>query len=192
MRWRTAWLVLLTLSGAAAAAQPAGTEFEELMALFRARNHSHVSFTETHEMAMLQQPLTSSGELLYAAPGRLEKRTLAPRPETLILDHGVLTARRGKREHQVELSAYPQALPFIESLRATLAGDGAALERYFKVEFSGGLPHWTLRLTPRDAALGRSVAEVTLSGEQGTIRALEIREPDGDRSLISLGPEISP
>jgi hypothetical protein len=192
MRWHTAWLALLTLAGAAASGQPSGAAFEELMALFHARQRSHVSFTETHEMAMLQQPLTSSGELLYEAPGRLEKRTLAPRPETLILDHGVLSARRGKHEHQVELSAYPQALPFVESLRATLAGDRAALERYFKVDFSGELPNWTLRLTPRDAALARSVAEVTLSGEQGTLHTLEIREADGDRSLISIGPEISP
>ena len=36
-------------------------------------------------MAMLKEPLHSSGELLYEAPDRLEKRTLKPRPEVLLL-----------------------------------------------------------------------------------------------------------
>jgi hypothetical protein len=193
MNRRAAFTVLLALSASAAGAQPTtATDFGQLMALFRARQRSHVTFTETHEMAMLKQPLTSSGELRYEAPARLEKRTLTPRPETLILDGDVLTARRGKHEHQLELAAYPQAVPFVESMRATLAGDAAALERYFNVQFSGGLTDWKLRLTPRDAALAQSVAEVTLSGEQAAIHTVEIRERDGDRSLISVGPEIPP
>ena len=37
----------------------------------------------------------SSGELFYDAPDRLEKRTLTPSAESLVLDHGVLTAQRG-------------------------------------------------------------------------------------------------
>ena len=184
---------VLALSASAALAQSGSdADFGKLMALFHERQRSHVSFTETHQMAMLKQPLTSSGELFYEAPARLEKRTLAPKAETLILDHEVLTARRGKHERQVALDVYPQAVPFVESMRATLAGDAAALERYFSVQFSGSLASWELRLTPRDASLAQSVAKVTLSGEQAAIRAVEIRERDGDRSLISIGPEIPP
>jgi hypothetical protein len=192
MNRRAAFLLLLAMPGSVLAQAPSDPGFEELMGLLRARARSHVSFTETHQMAMLKEPLTSSGELLYEAPGRLEKRTLAPRPETLILDNGVLTARHGTHERRLELSAYPQVAPLVESLRATLAGDGAALERYFNVQFTGGLADWKLRLTPRDATLAQSVAEVILSGEQAAIHAVEIRERDGDRSLLSLGPEIPP
>jgi hypothetical protein len=143
-------------------------------------------------MAMLKAPLTSSGELLYDAPARLEKRTLTPKPETLVLDHGVLTAQRGHRQHVLELAAYPQVVPFVESIRATLAGDAAALERHFVIDFSGELAHWSLRLTPRDAALARSITDVTLAGERDAIRTVEIRERDGDRSRLTLGPEITP
>ncbi len=193
MRAPPALLALLVLPGAPILAQaPQGTDFAQLMALLAAREHSHVSFTETHELGMLREPLSSSGELFYDAPARLEKRTLSPKPETLILDHGLLSVRRGRHEHQLELASYPQAVPFIESLRATLAGDAPALERYFKVDFSGDLAHWSLELTPREAAVARSVTQVTLSGERSMIRAVEIREPDGDRSLIRVGPEITP
>ena len=83
-------------------------------------------------MAMLERPLRSSGELLYEAPDHLEKHTLEPRPETLILEHGVLTAQRGHRS-QVSGCRLPQVVPFVESVRATLAGDRAALEHYFHV-----------------------------------------------------------
>jgi hypothetical protein len=162
------------------------------MRLLAAHRHGHVSFTEVHEMAMLKAPLTSSGELFYDAPARLEKRTLVPQPETLVLDHGVLTARRGHRQHVLELAAYPQVVPFVESIRATLAGDEAALERYFVTDFTGDLARWSLRLTPHEPVIARSIAEVTLAGERDAIRTIEIRERDGDRSRLTLGPDTTP
>ena len=183
------WLGSSAAEPPAAAGPPA---FHELMRLLAVRRQGHVTFTEVHEMAMLKAPLTSSGELFYDAPARLEKRTLFPKPETLVLDHGVLTAQRGHRHHVLELAAYPQVVPFVESIRATLAGDEPALEHYFVTDFSGDLARWSLHLTPRDPAIARSIAEVTLAGERDAIRTVEIRERDGDRSHLTLGPEITP
>ena len=48
-------------------------------------------------------------------------------------------------------------MPFVESIRATLAGDRAALEHYFAVGCDGDLAHWTLHLVPKEASLARSV-----------------------------------
>jgi len=115
---------------------------------------------------MLERPLQCSGELFYQAPDHLEKRTLQPRPETLVLDHGVLTARRGQRTHVLSLRDYPQIVPFVESIRATLAGDGAALERYFHVSFAGTLERWTLELVPAEATVARSVQLIRIAGER--------------------------
>jgi Outer membrane lipoprotein carrier protein LolA-like len=164
---------------------------EELLRLLAARRHGHVAFREVHEMAMLERPLESSGELLYEAPDHLEKRTLRPRPETLSLEHGVLTARRGHHTHVLALHDYPQVVPFVESIRATLAGDRAALERYFRVQFSGDLEHWTLLLVPSDPLLARTVRDIRIAGERALIRTVEIRQTDGDRSLLTIGPEMS-
>jgi Outer membrane lipoprotein carrier protein LolA-like len=174
----------------AATSQPA--EYEQLLRLLAARRHGHVTFTEVQQLAILDRPLESSGELLYEAPDRLEKRTLKPRAETLVLEHGVLTAHRGHRTHVMALRDYPQVAPFIESIRATLAGDGAALERLFRVEFDGNLAHWSLLLVPTDAKLAGAVREVRIEGERDAIRSVEIRHRDGDRSLLSIGPEVSP
>ncbi len=62
----------------------------------------------------------------YDAPDRLEKRTLKPRAETLVLDGGELTVERAHGRRVMDLRAYPQILPFVESIRATLAGDRKA------------------------------------------------------------------
>jgi hypothetical protein len=151
-----------------------------------------VSFTEVQQLAMLERPLESSGELLYDAPDRLEKRTLKPKPESLLLQHGELSARRGRHTYHLEVSAYPQVAPLVESMRATLAGDRATLERLFHVQFAGSLEHWTLSLAPLDAALARVVADIRIVGERDAVRSVEVRQQDGDHSLLSLGPELAP
>ena len=192
-RWGVGVLTLVLAAACAAAEQTATPPaFDELLQLLAARRHGHVTFTEMQHLAMLDRPLQSSGELLYEAPDRLEKRTLKPKAQTLILEHGVLTARRGQRTHVMELRDYPQVVPFVESIRATLAGDRAALERFFRVQFDGTLAAWTLLLVPVDATLAGAVKDIRIEGERDAVRTVEIRQSDGDRSLLSIGPEVLP
>jgi outer membrane lipoprotein-sorting protein len=185
-------LILALLAAATASRAAADPALAQLMQLLAARQHRHETFTEVQQLAMLEGPLSSSGELFYDAPDRLEKRTLKPQPESLLLDHGVLTARRGHHVQVLELAAYPQVVPFVESIRATLAGDQATLERYFTLDFSGDVAQWTLQLKPKDPAVARSVQSITLSGQREALLRVEIRQSDGDRSLMTIGPEISP
>jgi len=190
-------VVLLSLAlfagpGVAAAETASSPVLDELLQLLAQRRHGHVSFSEVHKLAMLDQPLHSSGELLYDAPDRLEKRTLQPKPEDLVLEHGTLIMQRGSRRRVLSLRDYPQAEPFVESIRATLAGDRSALEQYFVVQFSGGLESWTLELTPRDATVVRSVERIRIAGERDAIRTVQIRQRDGDASLLTIGPELRP
>jgi hypothetical protein len=166
--------------------------FGELLKLLSERRHGHAAFTEVQQLSILDQPLHSSGELVYDAPDRLEKRTLAPRQEDLLLENGVLTVVRNHHRRSVALRDFPQAAPFVESLRATLAGDRAALERYFTVQFSGNLDRWSLELIPADAALRRSVQRVLIAGERDRIHIVEIDQRDGDSSTLTIGPELSP
>ena len=166
--------------------------FDELLRLLAGRRHDHVTFTEVQQLAILDRPLRSSGELLYDAPDRLEKRTLEPHREDLLLEHGTLSVERDHRRRSVSLHDFPQAVPFIESLRATLAGDRASLERYFTVHFSGRLERWTLELVPADAAVKRSVQHILITGESDRIRAVQIRQSDGDTSTLTIGPELAP
>jgi hypothetical protein len=166
-------------------------ELDQVMQLLAARRHGEASFVEQHFLALLRRPVESSGELIYDAPNRLEKRTLEPRAETLSLTDDVVTVQRGHSSHVLELKAYPQILPFVESIRATLAGDRAALERVFRLDFGGSLARWTLVLVPRDAQLSKTVSQIQIDGLRDQLLKVEIREPDGDRSLMTLRPHTA-
>jgi hypothetical protein len=181
-------LLLLLVSGLPLALA-ADSDLDRVMSALSQRKHGHVTFVEKKYLAVLDEPVESSGELLYDAPDRLEKRTLKPKPESLVLEGGVVSAQRGRRHYVLDLKQYPQIVPFIESIRATLAGDRAALERVFKVDFSGHFGQWTLGLVPLDSKLAATVKEIHIAGVRDLILSVEIQEADGDRSLLTIGPE---
>ncbi len=176
---------------AASSAAAPSRGFDELMGLLAKRQHGHVTFVEEHFVGVLDRPVESSGELVYDAPDRLEKRTLKPKPESLVLEHGVLTAHRGRRTYVLNLSDYPQIVPLIDSIRATLAGDRAALERLFKVTFEGDLDSWKLLLDPSDPTVAKTVEQIRIEGTRDAIHSVEIQQADGDRSLLTIGPEVA-
>jgi hypothetical protein len=168
----------------------AADDLNALMSLLAQRQHGHVTFTEQHFLKVLDRPVESSGELLYDAPDHLEKRTLKPKPESVVLEHGTITAHRGRHTYVLNLSDYPQIVPLIDSIRATLAGDRTALEKIFKVSLEGGLDQWKLLLLPSDAAIAKSVKQIRIDGERDAIHTVEIQQADSDRSLLTIGPEI--
>jgi hypothetical protein len=193
MRLRVPASAALTFIGVASvctAADPSG--LDQVMHLLAMRQHGQVEFVEQQFVAILNHPVESSGILSYDAPDRLEKRTLKPHEESLVLAGGVLTVERGRSRRVLDLHSYPQALPFVESIRATLAGDRAALERVFRLDFTGDLAHWSLALVPSDPRMAKSVAEVRIDGTQDQLLKVEIRQPDGDHSLMTLRPLAAP
>lgn len=190
-RLRALAVVASAIVGVGAAGTCLADDLDALMSLLAQRKHGHVSFVEEHFLAVLDRPVESSGELLYDAPDRLEKRTLKPKPESLVLEHGVITARRGRHTYVLNLSDYPQIVPLIDSIRATLAGDRPSLERIFKVQLEGNLEQWKLLLTPSDATVARSVKQIRIEGTRDAIHSVEIQQADGDRSLLTIGPDVA-
>ena len=177
---------------AAAGAGSAAPDLDAIMSLLAMRRHGRVEFVEQQFLAILDHPVESSGELRYDAPDRLEKRTLLPHPEDLVLAGGVLTMERGGRSRVLDLQRYPQIQPFVESIRATLAGDRSALERIFHVHFAGNVQRWSLTLVPLDGRLARNVKQVQIDGSQDQLLRVEIRQADGDRSLMTLRAPAAP
>jgi hypothetical protein len=92
----------------------------------------------------------------------------------------------------LDLQRYPQIQPFVESIRATLAGDRSALERVFHLEFAGSVARWSLTLTPLNRQLARTVQQVRIEGSRDQLLKVEIRQPDGDRSLMTLRAPAAP
>ena len=179
------------VAAAAAADIPggdAGAQLDRLMSLMAQRRHGEADFSEKKYLSVLKQPLESSGLLIYDAPDHLEQRTTLPRPQSVVLDHGIVTMHIGHRERVLRLADYPQLAPLIDSIRATLAGDRAALERVFPLDFSGTLERWQLRLEPRDAQLTATLKRIDLQGERDAVHQVDVLQSDGDHSVMSITP----
>lgn len=143
-------------------------------------------FVERRYLKVLKSPLELSGTLAYEAPDRLIKRTLEPRPETLTVDGERLVIEAQGRVRTLRLQDYPVAWAFVESFRATLKGDRAALERFYRLALEGGPQRWQLSLTPRDPKMSALIESILIDGRKGRIGKIEIREAKGDRSVITV------
>ncbi len=186
---RSAVLLLAGLLPALAAAATADSGgLDRLMALLAQRQHGVADFEETQYLSLLKRPAHSSGVLSYDAPDRLEQRTLKPRAQSAVLDHGMLTLQVGSHQRTMRLQDYPQIAPLIDSVRATLAGDRTALEQRFEISFDGDLDHWQLLLRPLEPKLAAIVTRIRLSGERDAILQVEVQQSDGDRSLMHITP----
>ena len=189
--FRPVALVLLTLI-LSPVLQAAPLSIAQLMTSLEKHPQGAASFTEKKFISILEQPIESSGELLFIAPARLEKRTLKPRPETMVLDGDTLTLERGRRKHVLQLKDYPEVAGMIESIRATLAGDRKALERVYHLALDGDTERWMLVLTPLDAKVGKVIARIRMEGAGDGVRSVEILQADGDSSLMTIEKRASP
>jgi hypothetical protein len=167
-------------------AQAAEWGIAQLMQSLAQRGAERASFVERKFIAILDKPLESSGELRYIPPDRLEKRTLKPKPELLVLDRDRFSVERGNQTHSLRLSDYPEIAAFVESLRGTLAGDRKALERFYRLELYGNQERWTLVMFPSDTKLAALVLRIDVTGTRERVRSIEILQTDGDRSLMTV------
>lgn len=174
---------------AAGTAPAAGAwDLERLMHDLAQVRSAKAKFVERKELAVLNSPLELSGTLIYTAPGRLEKHTLKPRPESLVLDEKTLTIEdkaKGRRR-TIVLEEQPVLWAFVESIRATLAGDLKTLNRFYDVDLRGEERNWYLTLKPRDPRMQTVVDEIDIGGSRNQVRTIEIHETRGDRSLMTI------
>jgi outer membrane lipoprotein-sorting protein len=182
-------MFLLGLNLSAPAAQ---FTVAELMSAFADHTYGTVSFSEKKYISMLDIPVESSGELLFVPPARLEKRTLKPKPETLVLDGDALTIERQAKKHTLQLKDYPEMAAMIVGIRATLAGDREALEQVYHLDLEGSRDGWTLMLTPLDARVAFVLARIRIDGTRTEVRTVEIVLADGDRSVMSVSKSAAP
>lgn len=184
---RKAWLagagLLLALSLSPAFA---AWDVTQLMQGLAKNKSGRASFVEKKYIALLEAPVESSGELLYTAPDRLEKRTLKPRPESLLIEGGSLTVERGKRRMVLRLQDYPELVAFTESIRGTLAGDMVALRRVYNLDLEGSEERWTLTLRPIETKMLEVVQRVRIGGSHAEVRTIEIEQTDKDRSVMVI------
>ena len=189
-----ALLMLLCLVSAVAHAEvepsapAAGWGLPQLMHSLAQVQASQGKFVERKFLSVLNRPLESSGTISFKAPGHLEKHTLAPKAEDLVLDQGVLTidskARNIKRT--LVLQEYPAVWAFVESIRSTLAGDQATLERFYMIRLEGDAAKWRMQLLPLEQRTREMVREIAIAGRGNRVTSIEMSESNGDHSTMTV------
>jgi outer membrane lipoprotein-sorting protein len=199
---RMKWLLSLslTLSLCSSAVSHAGTEtvapawgIKQLMLSLSQVKSSKARFVEQKYLAMLTFPAELSGTLIYKAPSRFEKHTLTPNVESMILDQDkIVFENPGKQQkHQLSLQDYPAIRGMVESIRSTLAGDLTTLNRFYNVKLEGNAAKWQLILLPSETKIKFMINEILISGSDNHINTIEIKESEGDRSVMTLKEDNS-
>jgi len=167
-------------------------DLAQLMRMLGEPRSGQASFIERRHVAMLDQPLVSSGKLSFEAPDTFVRETLKPRHERIAVNGNTLTIQQSDRVRTLALDAAPEAGVIVEAIRGTLTGNRQALERRFTPNLSGNAELWLLELVPREASLRAQVLSVRVAGHRGVVREVLVSLPDGDRSVMSIEPIAGP
>lgn len=173
-------------------ADAGGWNIDTLMHELALRKGGAADFVETKTLAVLDRPVRSSGELLFAAPDFLQMTTLSPAPQTVTVSAGMMSIKIGQKVHYIQLDEHPKIEGFIEAIRATLTGNRALLEHFYAPALIGSEAQWRLDLVPRDQAMLAEIREIVIDGSGNRIRHILIRKTNHDQSLITVQNTATP
>lgn len=175
----------------AASAVAAEWGLPQLMQSLASVQSSHGKFVEKKYLSVLNRPLEFSGTLSFQAPSHLEKHTLLPKAEDLVLDQGVLTIDSKTRNirRTLVLQEYPAVWAFVESIRSTLAGDLPMLERFYTIKLEGNASKWRMQLLPLELKTREVVREIVIAGRGNRLTSIETSESNGDHSTMTVVEE---
>jgi hypothetical protein len=190
MRFQIHIGILLALSSTLALADD--WQVSDLMQLLGESKAGKALFVEKKYIGIIDKPIESSGELAFTAPDRLEKRTLKPKAETLLLEGDKLTVDQpGKRLLIVDLQEHPEVAAFVESIRGTLSGDLSTLEKFYTLKLTGTAEEWQLELIPRQKQMLKVISRIQIGGTHADVKKIDFYQGDGDRSEMIIKKVIA-
>ena len=171
----------------APAARPANAR--ELLAAFAKLQGMEASYVETKHLALLAVPLQSSGRLYFSTPGYLLRIVDTPEPSRLLIEPGQLRMTNRDGTETIDLRQSDGLRLFVTSLVRVFSGNEKALAEHYTMVFVAPEDSlsWTLTLTPKSEPLTNMIRELSLSGTGFAVQTIVVKEPNGDRSVTTLG-----
>lgn len=184
--------LILSSASRSADSVPTGWDITQLMQSLLRAGSGRARFTEQKYIGILNEPITTSGLLEFRAPDRLEKRVIKPFEERYLVSNNTLIIEQPENgsTRRFVLQQYPAIWAFVEGLRATLAGDVNTLRRFYSLKLQGTQEKWLLNLEPLDKTMQKMIRLIKIQGVNGQITSIEIIENNGDRSVMSIVPEL--
>ncbi|CDT24461.1 hypothetical protein VCR15J2_100031 [Vibrio coralliirubri] len=153
-------------------------------------------FTQTRNMEMFAQPLTSQGTFLLDKSSGLLWTQTTPFPVNLVLTDNKLSQRFADQPAKIITDKEnPMAFYFSHIFLSVFHGDTQKLQEQFALDFEPATvansdentenKSWTLTLKPKSAPMNAVFEAITLQG-QNDIERIELREIRGDSTVIEF------
>ncbi|WP_213865306.1 LolA family protein [Vibrio crassostreae] len=191
-------LAAMMASGLATANQnttPVGS-ISELQTVLSQNSIVRGEFTQTRNMEMFAQPLTSQGTFLLDKSSGLLWAQTTPFPVNLVLTDNKLSQRFADQPAKIITDKEnPMAFYFSHIFLSVFHGDTQKLQEQFSLSFEAtaiqspdentGNNSWTLILTPKSAPMNAVFEAITLQGNSD-IERIELKEIRGDSTVIEF------
>ncbi|MFA0308383.1 outer membrane lipoprotein carrier protein LolA [Vibrio splendidus] len=196
------WLASMMASSFVIANESTATvgSISDLQIVLSANNIVRGEFTQTRNMEMFAQPLTSQGTFLLDKSNGLLWTQTTPFPVSLVLTDNKLSQRFADQPAKIITDKEnPMAFYFSHIFLSVFHGDTQKLQEQFSLSFEPAIEQssnasansssqdtrWTLTLKPKSAPMNAVFEAITLQG-QNDIERIELREIRGDSTVIEF------
>lgn len=142
------------------------------------------AFEQQKHLSIMTNPLTSSGTFSLSATGDFTWDVHQPYPVVYRQQEGMLTRDIDGATEQVSAVNEPALFGFFQFFSRVFDLDYQALAELFEVYLEADGSQWQLGLIPQDSRLKRAISQLTIEGEEGRIRRVNLMEPGGDFTRI--------
>lgn len=165
-----------------------------LLQLFAKSPGFEATFEEEKHLKLLARPLKSRGRIYFHSPGHMLRRVTHPEPGSVLLTPTSMRTQGASGERVVDFASAPELREFATSLVRVFAGDMDKLVEVWRVAYTpleDNPRGWRLELVPRtdredQRALPQLVKQLVLRGEGEAVLAIELDEPNGDRTVTRI------
>ena len=189
-------LTVMMASGLVSAKEnsAAVSSISELQTVLSENSIVRGEFTQTRNMEMFAQPLTSHGTFLLDKSSGLLWTQTTPFPVNLVLTDNKLSQKFADQPAKIITDKEnPMAFYFSHIFLSVFHGDTQKLQEQFSLSFEAAKMQspdentevWTLTLKPKNAPMNAVFESITLQGNND-IERIELREIRGDSTVIEF------
>ncbi len=164
---------------------PDAPAWADLAARFARQPDTLADFEEKRFFPFRGEPVVLKGEVRVSRAHGLSLRYTAPDERLMILDERGVLARDASGQ---QAPADPRAAAANRALLHVLRLDFAALEKEFEVYGRRAGEAWSIGLVPRDEALRRAIGNIHVTGEEASVRMIELRRSAKQHIDIAIAP----
>lgn len=182
-RRRAAALALAALLGVAFAPPARALDLDGLLRRMSETRGVHARFHELKEIALLEAPLESEGEIFFVPPRRFARLTTRPAATRFVIDGEALSFRDESGGQEIDLGQSAVARTAVEGFLVLWNGDAQGLKERYETEFSADGERWRLALRPRSETIAAVLGRLTLEGDGPVLHEMTLVESNGDRTV---------